>query len=98
MRRQLRADGARGRSMARALLFLSQGLRGGRPQQRRGRRLPRGRGALFFLEGGFMRTTRRDFLSITAAGTPLAGGPARWGGTAHPSDAPGTPKKPIGLI
>src|SRR6266567_8300514 len=98
MRRQLRADGARGRSMAWALLFLSRGLQGSGPQQRRGRRLPRGRGALFFWKGEFMRTTRRDFLRTTAAGTLLAGVPARWAGTAYASDAPETPKMRIGII
>ncbi len=45
-----------------------------------------------------MRTTRRDFLRTTAAGTLLAGVPARWAGTAYASDAPETPKMRIGII
>src|SRR5437016_9416403 len=51
-----------------------------------------------FLKGEFMRTTRRDFLRTTAAGTLLAGVPARWAGTAYASDAPETPKMRIGII
>jgi len=45
-----------------------------------------------------MRTTRRDFLRTTAAGTLLAGVPARWAGAAYASDAPETPKMRIGII
>src|SRR3989449_10988956 len=45
-----------------------------------------------------MRTTRRDFLRITAAGPLLGGVPARWAGTAYASDAPETPKMRIGII
>src|SRR6266850_2683640 len=89
--------------MARALLLLPQGLQGGRPQQRRWRRLPRGSGAYFFgkresLKGESMGMTRRDFFRTTAAGTLLAAVPARWAGTAYASDAPETPKMRIGII
>jgi len=45
-----------------------------------------------------MRMTRRDFFRTTAAGTLLAGVPARWAGTAYASDAPETPKMRIGII
>src|SRR5438445_588652 len=51
-----------------------------------------------FLKGEFMRTTRRDFLRTTVAGTLLAGVPARWAGTAYASDAPETPTMRIGII
>src|SRR5947207_3143115 len=58
----------------------------------------RERRPIFFWKGEFMRTTRRDFLRATAAGTLLAGVPARWAGTAYASDAPETPKMRIGII
>ena len=57
-----------------------------------------GEAPYFFWKGEFMRTTRRDFLRITAAGALLAGVPARWAGTAYASDAPETPKMRIGII
>ena len=45
-----------------------------------------------------MRTTRREFLTTTAAGTLLAGLPLRWAGGAYASDGPETPKMRFGII
>ncbi len=45
-----------------------------------------------------MRTTRREFLKTTAAGTLLTGLPLRWAGGAYASDGPETLKMRFGII
>lgn len=45
-----------------------------------------------------MRLNRREFLTLSAAGTVLAGLPAGWAGGAYADDGPETPKMRIGII
>ena len=45
-----------------------------------------------------MRTTRREFLKISAAGALLAGLPGGWAGGAYAADGPETPKMRFGII
>ena len=45
-----------------------------------------------------MRTTRREFLKISAAGALLAGLPGGWAGGAYATDGPETPKMRFGII
>ena len=45
-----------------------------------------------------MRSSRREFLKATGAGTLLAGLPAGWAGAAYAQDGPETPKVRIGII
>src|SRR6266478_4751116 len=98
MRRQLRPVGAVGRCVARALLVPPPRPAGRQAATTAMAPRPARERRLFFWKGESMSMTRRDFFRTTAAGTLLAGVPARWAGTAYASDAPETPKVRIGII
>src|SRR5262245_18361640 len=51
-----------------------------------------------FLKGGEMRTSRREFLSASAAAVLASGLPLGWAGGVYASDAPESPKVRIGII